>query len=462
MAFAGLIKKVLKWGIPSLIVTIIGFNSFWTANSGYNYFVQDSLFGTENGVSDVGVHFKVPFFTKVYPYKQVATIALDSTPDGGNFTRTLKDTPVTFADTYDGDVPATFRFRLPRGEQEIVALHKEFRSFENLVDALLVKNAKNVTVVTATQYTGEEFYQGGLNKYKVQLEDQLSNGLYQTERKQVTVETTDMAPVSSEQENGQKLEVRKQQVWKNVVLKDDQGMPLRLNNPLAQYGIQVSQVTVDKPQPGARLNDLLEKKRELVSKRINAIQTIETAKAEAKAETQRQEIEKQKQIQIKLREKEVAIIERKKEVAMEREQAELEKVRQNKQKDVAVIQKKKELEVAQANEEIQKANAIAAEHEANAIKAKGLAEAQVIQAKYKAKQAARDIVMAEIGLEQAKVVYPVLKDVVIDMPDYFVGGGTGNQSVPNSLDVFTTLGAMDKLQQGMPRSTPLQRGPVKN
>ena len=38
-----------------------------------------------------------------------------------------------------------------------------------------------MTVITATQYTGEEFFQGGLNQFKTQLADQLQNGIYLTE-----------------------------------------------------------------------------------------------------------------------------------------------------------------------------------------------------------------------------------------------------------------------------------------
>ena len=45
-----------------------------------------------------------------------------------------------------------------------IVLWFEHDSYDQLILAyLLVKNARNVTVITATQYTGEEFFQGGLN-----------------------------------------------------------------------------------------------------------------------------------------------------------------------------------------------------------------------------------------------------------------------------------------------------------
>ena len=73
-----------------------------------------------------------------------------------------------FADTYVGMIPVTFRFKLPTHVDGVRKLHREFRSENNLVQSLLMRNASNVTVITATQYTGEEFFQGGLNQFKTQ------------------------------------------------------------------------------------------------------------------------------------------------------------------------------------------------------------------------------------------------------------------------------------------------------
>ena len=45
-------------------------------------------------------------------------------------------------------------------------------------------------------------------------------------------------------------------------------------------------------------------------------------------------------------------------------------------------------------------------------------------------------------------MYPALKGVTIDMPDYYAGGS--GDTLPTSLEVFTTLGAMEKIRQGQP------------
>ncbi|CCG97062.1 conserved hypothetical protein; putative exported protein [Marinobacter nauticus ATCC 49840] len=449
------LKKYLLAIASSLFAVFLAMSSFFTTELGYTYVVQDTLFGTIRVFTEPGLHFKVPFFSNVYTYNQAMTLSFGNQESGEKIksTRQLGEVEVQFADTYTARIPATFRFRLSADPAKIVAMHREFRSYDNLIDSLLIKNAKNVTVVTATQYTGEEFFQGGLNKFKVQLEDQLQNGLYETERQQVEVEQTDLAAVSSTNDDGDRLERKVQLVWKNIILQDSAGQAKRIANPLDAYGIQVRQVTIGRPLPEKRLDELLVKKKDLVAKRITAIQAQETARAEAKTAQLEKEIEKARAIQDAQRSKELAIISKQKEVEMERQQAELETVRKEKEKAVAVLEKQKQLEISVAERDIQKANAEAATYAAKAIREQGLAEAEVAKAHLLAKQAARDIYMAEIQRDIAQVMYPALKDVTIDMPDYYVGADAGASPV-SSLEVFTSLGAMEQLRRSSGQTIP--------
>lgn len=442
-AQAKLIKNLVKGAAAGVIGLYLAFATWFTTSEGYIYYVQNKLTGTTEVYSEPGIHVKMPMFTTINEYKRVATI--DMSADAADFTRDLDAVSVTFADTYGGSVPLTFRYRLPIDEENFRKLHKEFRSYENLVDTLLVANSRNVAVVTATQYTGEEFIQGGVNAYKAQMEDQLRNGLYVTKREQVEVKDSTYAAVSSVNADAQKVEETVRLVMKNVIQLDEEtGQPRRLENPMAQYGIQVSQVTIGKPTPDEGLDALLLTKRKSVGEKITAQQEIETNQVKAEAAKQEREIEKQRAIQDAQKQKELAIIAQQQEVEVERQKALKEIVQQNKQKDVATIEKQKELEIAQANRGIQEAAAEAARFEAEAIKAKGLAEAEVERAKLAAKQSASDIYMAEIQRDIANVMYPALQGVNIDMPDFYAGGNGGE--APTSLDVFTTLGALKELK----------------
>lgn len=430
-----------------VLTLILALTSWFTTTEGHIYYVQNKLTGGTEVYAEPGIHLKVPGFTNVSTYKGVVTIDMTSA-EAANFTRNLNPVDVQYADTYTGAVPMTFRFRLPTDPEVFRQLHKDYRGYANLVDSLLVNTSINAAVVTATQYTGEEFFQGGVNAYKARMEDQLRNGLYVTKREQVTIKDTGYAAVSSTNADANKVEVTERLVTKNVIQRDADGNPRRQENPLAAYGIQVTQVTIGRPIADSGLESLLQQKRASVGRKITAQQNIETNIVEAEAAKQEREIAKQVAIQDAQREKELAVIAGQQKVEVERQAALRELVQQNKQKDVAVVQKEKELAIAEANRDIQKAAAQAAEFEGQAILAKGLAEAEVDQAKLQAKQSARDIYMAEIQRDIAKVMYPALEGVVIDMPDFYApGNGGADGDAINSLEVFTNLGALDMIEK---------------
>ena len=269
-------------------------NSILQTNAGITYVLQNSLTGELKVFDTPGIHFRVPFFSNVTPYKQVMTASFGAGQGAGPSSFGFNETEpvrVRFADTYMGTVPCTFRFRLSTDMDQVRQMHKDFRSEDKLANTLLARNCRNVVNITATQYTGEEFFQGGLNEFKQKLEDQLKDGIYKTERKQVTVNTMDLAPIArapaqrhgTDEDNG-RSEIRRQRqmVWKTVNVLDDNNLPIRSETPLKQYGITVTQVTVGNPTPEKLLQTLLVDKKQLVGARIKAVQEQETAKEQSK------------------------------------------------------------------------------------------------------------------------------------------------------------------------------------
>lgn len=420
-------------------------NSILMTDAGYTYVHQNNVTGELDVFNEPGIHFRMPFLSKITQYDQVITVSYGNTT-GEDFYQRLPPIQVRFADTYIGQIPVTFRFKLSQDPQAIIKMHREFRNNSNLIDALLVKNARNVTVITATQYTGEEFFQGGLNQFKAKLGDQLRNGIYMTERRQVEVEQIDLAPVGANQSNPNQLQRTQQLVWKTVPIRDRQGNPKRQDNPLSQYGIAVTQVTIGDPKPENQLDKLLSDKKRLVADRIRAIQEQETSKAQAETEQLRKEIQRTREVQDAQRNKELAIISQQKEVEVARQIAEREIVEAEKKKRLAEVEKEKELAIAEANLAIQKANALSAEYEAKAILAKGRAEAEVLKAKYDAYGANRDVYLAELNRDVSTALYHNLQNYQVQMPKNYFGGGDGGKLTTN-LDVITGFGALGMLEK---------------
>jgi len=120
--------KIVFYVFSTILALIMAFGTWFTTELGYNYIVQNTLTGSTSFYSDAGTHFKMPFFTRIHQYKQAATINFSGNAqtgveaDSGQFTRLEPAISVTFADTYSGDVPVNFRFRLPRDEDSMLKI----------------------------------------------------------------------------------------------------------------------------------------------------------------------------------------------------------------------------------------------------------------------------------------------------------------------------------------------------
>ncbi|WP_353573210.1 SPFH domain-containing protein [Candidatus Albibeggiatoa sp. nov. BB20] len=447
--FMPLISKLVV--ILFLIIFGLMFLGSWyfETNAGHTYFYQNTLTGGTDVYTEPGVHLRMPYFSKITEYKQVMTVGFGE--QDTYVTRNIREVSVRFADTYTGLITVTFRFKLPTDTEKVKTMHREFRSFDNLVDSLLTKTARDVVVNTSTQYTGEEFFQGALNQFKSALIDQLRYGIYKTERKQVEVEQTGLAPVGLGQEDSNQLRKSKTLVWKTVpVIDKATGKFMRLDNPLERYGIEATQVTIGNTSPEQQLEKLLSEKKRLVADRIKTVQEQETAKEQAKTAQLKAEIERTVAKQGALKQKELAVIAKQREVEEAEKQADKEIIEQQKLKDLAVIQKAKELEISQANRDIQSANYEAAKFEAQAIREKGLAEADVTKAMYDALDP--EIYGAELQRDIANIIYPNLRNIKIEMPHNVVNlaGENGKAALPTNLDIlssFATINTMEKLQQ---------------
>lgn len=468
------IKIIGGLGILGIIcfILLIVFGSlfYFQTEAGYNYHYQNSLTGKETIYTKPDVHLKLPGFSTITRYKQVFTISyIHMTPQdlkSKRATRTGQPIEVLFADTYTAKIPGTFRFKLPLDKAKMIKIHNEFRSFENLVASLAEKTAKDVMINTATQYTGEEFLLGAINQFKASVIDQLKNGIYKTQRRQVEVEETSLAAVGLGQEDSNMLRKTKKLVWKTIPLKTLDGQFIRQENPLQQYGIEATQFTMGRPKPEAQLETLLTDKKTLVADRIKAVQEQETAKEQAKTAQLKKDIERTRARQEALKQKEMAVIAMQQQVEQAEKQADKERVEQEKRKALALIKKQqeleveeynrktlavkkqKELDVAVANRDIQKANYEAAKYEAQAIREKGLAEADVIRAKYAAFNA--EIYVQELRRDMAQYLYSNLGDFTVEMPrNMIVGSGSGNGSdagLLNNLNILANLGILKGLE----------------
>ncbi len=271
--------KVFAWilGVVATLGIIAISVGYWfdTNPAGYITVCQAPMSGKLDVYTKPGV-FSQSFGT-VTRYKQVSTVSFGS-PTSNDDTDQADPINVRFNDSGRALVYCNARFELPSDEVSIQKIHTQYRSYDHLVDALLEKITAETMILTAAMFSSEDTYGGGRAEYLRFATDQLENGKYQADVTEVDI--TD--PVTNEKRRVKKVNIRK----------DNNGNPLRLENPLAQYGIKVTQLIIDKDLEYEQgILTQIEKQREAymqtVSARADAMKANQdaiTAEAKGKAE----------------------------------------------------------------------------------------------------------------------------------------------------------------------------------
>lgn len=442
------IKKLVLY-IGSGIVGVIGFfmliSMFRTVELGFTDVYQNTFTGNKAVYHGPDWYLSPVFVGKERTYKDETTIVFSKKETGNNGA----DAPIDigFADTYEADLPLSVRFRLPSDDEHMFALDKSFRSYNNLLNSLYKKTTVDVSVGTATQFTAEEVFQGGLNGLKNAIENQLKNGLYVTERKRVVVSNETTGRVEAGKDKTQAEQVEQQvTVWKAVPKLNKDGIPLRMPNPFEQYGVISSQVTLELPHPEQRLNTLLIAKKESVAKKILSVQKQDNAKEDIKTAKLEGQAKRETAEQERLITADAEIIERKKEVDLAKLQAQREIVDREKLASLAIIDKKKELQIAKDNEGIQRANEKATKYQAQAKLHIGLAEAKIKKAKYDAVR--QSILELEVEKVTNLAKYEAMKNGkgLVQMPEkVIINNGGGKGAKHTTLEDLANLKLMNDL-----------------
>jgi len=405
--------------------------------SGYIYLYDNVWTGEREVYDKPGIHFKIPF-SQVTRYKQVWIVDFGTGYAGEQIRRKKTPIELRFADSYTATIPATFRYKLPLGKQNLERIHRDFTSQEKLVDAMLIPVSRDVMVITATQYTGEEFFQGGLNQFRVDLEDQLQNGIYQTERKQVDVRQRDLAAFGY-QEEGMPQKTTSLKVWKTVPIKGKDGQILRLEKKsLVEYGIDVIQVTLGVPVPEAELEQLLADKKRFDRKAnekadelalIMDEQRIQLANIRKEGSTQSAHIEKElkiqlareakdEKIQLAQKAKALALFEKDKILLLAQKEEELAMVHENRK--IQLAQKEKVLAIELATTQAKKEEELLVAQENQKIHLENFETQTKINLAKKAEELAiveemKKIQLANVGKEKATQLARIEKETAMKL-----------------------------------------------
>ena len=246
-----------------LLLTIIYWN-FGINDAGERTVIQYPT-GTLVVKFTPGIYFKGFGTTEIY--KDVITFDFDkedaATASSLNFT----GINVRYQDGGTGKVFGKARFALPGDEEQMIRLHKDFRSNDAIAHKLIKTLSEESMNLTAGLMTSEESYAEKRGIFTQWAEEQISLGKFFTELKSVVEEQQDT----------------KERVIRNIpVIKFGvDGLPLHHASDFKNYGIRVNGFQITDWDFEQKTLDQISRKREATMGIITAKADAERARQEA-------------------------------------------------------------------------------------------------------------------------------------------------------------------------------------
>lgn len=264
------------------IAECIGYNT-----SGYRTVIESR---TGNGKLEVKFNsgFYYTFFGKTKEYPDVMTVSF--TKEGGT-TSSIDINPITirFNDATSATSEGVVKFMLPKDEDKMIRLHKDYRSVENLgltgFKPFVMECLKN----SAQLMSSEMHYLGGRSTMSQNFQNQLEDGV--------------LILITEEKVIRDTIENENKRVYSTRIATEN-GKPVRKKSMLEQYNVTVIDAVISDVDYEERVDKLLGLKIDATSKTsiskqelMRAQQEALTAKAQGEktlVETEYKELQNQK------------------------------------------------------------------------------------------------------------------------------------------------------------------------
>lgn len=284
---------IITAGVLGVLCVLFQPMTFY-AEPGFSYLVQYPT-GTQKVIFEPGYHFR--YFGNLLPFKNVLSVLCteDSLADTTSYNPPIE---VRFNDAVVADVEVATRFRLPRSPEQFKTIALEFRSQENLVNATLLRSVKEVARNSARMFSAQEYIAGRGGEFETAILDQIRQGVFRLQVEEETIDDEEMITTEEQRtisSDGKRVRLR---VSKLV---DENGIPIRKENPISVYGIEVTQCTVSKVDPEQKFKDMLSQQRDAAAQANVERQKAKTAAfarqkivAEGESEKARIRVEEEK------------------------------------------------------------------------------------------------------------------------------------------------------------------------
>ncbi len=373
---------------------------FFYSEPGYSYLIQ---YPTGKQIAELrpGIHLR--WWGQAIPFKKVVTVKFmsldDKKQDDIKYSGNRGTIPVRFNDAVKADMGLSARFKLPDSPDQFLKMALEFRSQDNLVNGSLIPSCMEISKNSARLISAQEYIAGRGGELESAVLDQLENGMYILDAEEIKSDETDSIGAITQMRTIENRTIIRYKVSKR---KNADGSIMRKKHPIADYGILVSQATVEDVDPENRFKELLGKQRDAAAQA-----SIEKEKAK-QAEYEKQRIiaegeSSKAQIQVDMEKKQIT---------------ELIGIETAKKKEQVMVEKRR-LELKSAQLQAQEIKVMA---DAEAYKKRKVMEADgALEMKLKTFQAVHAQYANAIAGTQL-------------VPTTYIAGGGDGKGTPSSLD----------------------------
>lgn len=394
-------------GIAAIVLLTSASGIFETNSAGYLQVKQAAVTGTLTCRLEPGMYFQN--FGDIHTYPEATTFHFTADTETGE--KRDQSLPTMFNDGAAARISGSVRIILPTTCQELVKLHRKFKSSRGVEKKLILPAVRKALFNTGPHMSAAESYAERRGEFASLVEDQLVNGTILVSKKQE--ERPD--PITGEMKS---VWVLVKKSCDDVKNKNCIGTFWRDPSAFREFGVHVTNLVIDKIRYSQKVLGQIETQRkarmDIITQQAQARQAearAEKAKAEAKAK--------------------IAETRAKEEVAKTQRtvKAEADKVE-------AVLQAQKKKEVAQLEME-----AAAMERKANILRGEGEATR-------------KKLIMQADGaltkkLDALRAIHKYYADALSKaqpgalVPQTVIGGGGGKSSAQNLIDMLLVKTAKD-------------------
>ncbi|UII33743.1 hypothetical protein LVD17_07915 [Fulvivirga ulvae] len=233
---------------------------FFYSEAGYSYLVQ---YPTGKQIAELRPGYHLKWWGEVVPWKKVVTVKFVSNEekeqDGQQYSGNRVTIPVRFNDAVKAELALSARFRLPENPDLFLKMALEFRHQDNLVNGSLIPSCMEIAKNSARLISAQEYIAGRGGELENAVLDQLAHGMYILDAEEMKPNGTDSIKSIDDSRTIENRTLVRYNVKKRT---NSDGTIMRKKHPIAEYGIVVSQATVEDVNPEQRFKELLGKQRD--------------------------------------------------------------------------------------------------------------------------------------------------------------------------------------------------------